>query len=109
MISVPTWRFEQRVFQARDAFAAKRPPDAAPPLPTGEAVRFWLELTSAESPDNKRYYPNRDLPEGLVAGGWDHEHCELCGGHIDPAQVGYLDRGGNWACATCYQRYIRPQ
>ena len=49
MISVPTRRFEQRVFQARDAFAAKRPPDAAPPLPTGEAVEFWLELTSAES------------------------------------------------------------
>jgi len=88
MISVPTWQFEQRVFQACDAFAAKRPPDAAPPPPTGEAVQFWLELTSTESPDNKRYYPNRQLPEGLVSGGWDHEHCELRGGHIDPGQAG---------------------
>jgi len=109
MISVPTWQFERRVFQGDDAFAVRRSPDAAPPPPTGEAVKFWLEITSAASPAKKRYYPNRDVPEGLVSGGWDHEHCELCGGHIDPGQVGYLDRGGNWACGTCYQQYIHPQ
>lgn len=108
MVSVPTWQFERRVFQADDALAVRRPPDAAPPPPTGEAVKFWLEMTSAASPTKKRYYPNRDVPEGLVSAGWDHEHCELCRGHVNAAQVGYVDNGGRWVCSVCYQRYIHP-
>ena len=51
------------------------------------------------------------LPEGavetyIVPDGWDHEHCDLCGQHVDPENpIGYEDDDRNFLCAECYERY----
>jgi hypothetical protein len=45
----------------------------------------------------------------LVAGGWDHEHCELCNTHIDPDDYGYTNVDGLWVCSSCFEKYIGPQ
>lgn len=53
----------------------------------------------------------RDLPSGAVAlgtkpDGWDHEHCGLCGHHIDATNpVGYTDDDEQFLCRACYSRY----
>jgi len=108
MISVPTWKFERRVFRTTDAFATRRSADAAPPLPNGAPPEFWLELSPLNSTERSRFCPNRDIADGLVPGGWDHEHCELCEGHVDPGEIGFVDLGGHWLCRNCYERYVHP-
>jgi len=51
------------------------------------------------------------LPEGavdtkVVAGGWDHEHCDHCGDHIDGENPLYYEDGDrNFLCTRCYERY----
>lgn len=51
------------------------------------------------------------IPEGAEAlevrsGGWDHEHCDLCGDHIDAdSPIAYEDSDGHFLCETCYARY----
>jgi hypothetical protein len=51
------------------------------------------------------------LPDGAVelgvkSGGWDHEHCDLCGAHIDAeSSIGYADPEGHFLCSKCYDRY----
>ena len=49
-----------------------------------------------------------DVPGQIVAGAWDHEHCEVCwqkigtGGH--PA--GWSNSDGQWVCESCYGAYV---
>ena len=108
MISIPTWKWDRVVFQPSDGIATRRPPDAGQPPPTGEHVEFWLELVCVNSRHKRRLYPNRDLPEGLAVGAWDHEHCEFCNANLDPGQVGFVDRSYHWLCEVCFQQYVRP-
>ncbi len=56
------------------------------------------------------------LPEGAVqtgvqAGGWDHEHCEICNGRIseDDYSFGYVDEREHWLCPPCYERWAVPR
>lgn len=47
--------------------------------------------------------------DGLVRGGWDHEHCFLCWENISAHETGPNDgytNGKEWLCATCYMTYI---
>ena len=51
------------------------------------------------------------LQEGAVAlevkpGGWDHEHCDLCGDHIDVENpVAFTNSEDHFLCSPCYNRY----
>ncbi|MGH9565237.1 MAG: hypothetical protein ACRD4F_19080 [Candidatus Angelobacter sp.] len=45
----------------------------------------------------------------LVSGGWDHEHCELCNTHIDPADLAYTNADGLWVCVSCFENYVSPK
>ncbi len=56
------------------------------------------------------------LPEdaedlGVRDGGWDHEHCALCGAHIGAAGEphGFVDPGEHWLCDACYHTYALPR
>ena len=55
------------------------------------------------------------LPEGVEAleiksGAWDHEHCDLCGCHIDAASPRfYMDSENHRLCPDCYERHARTQ
>lgn len=48
---------------------------------------------------------------GVRDGGWDHEHCELCGRSINGADAttAYVDAADHWLCAECYERYARTR
>lgn len=50
------------------------------------------------------------VARGVVPGGWDHEHCELCRAHIGAggAAFGYVDVEDRWLCEACYRRYAEP-
>ena len=49
-----------------------------------------------------------DVPEGcaIEPGGWDHEHCDGCNGHIRVGQSFWqtADEPCVWLCAECYQQ-----
>ncbi len=51
------------------------------------------------------------LPEGAIdlgvkSGAWDHEHCDLCQGHIDlDHPVAYTNDAGYFLCSPCYEKY----
>jgi hypothetical protein len=45
----------------------------------------------------------------IIKGGWDHEHCLLCNGHIDPGDRFFehtADRG-NFLCVACYDKHAK--
>ena len=48
---------------------------------------------------------------GVVPGGWDHEHCEICNQTIgnggDPD--GYVSDSTCWICVECYRDYVVPR
>jgi hypothetical protein len=54
---------------------------------------------------------DEDAPDAsqVVAGGWDHEHCELCNAHIDDGNFGYTDTDGWWVCLSCFEKYVSRQ
>ncbi len=46
-----------------------------------------------------------------IPGGWDHEHCLICGETIgNCGQIqGYVNQKYQWVCQTCYQCYVVPK
>lgn len=101
MVVEPEWIWEKVRFEAQNARASKyQAKDVS--IVEGQEVREWIKLERAEGrggtsrhcpvyPDGRTNIgPVR--PDGLVVGGWDHEHCELCSNHIDSGEFGYLDR-----------------
>jgi hypothetical protein len=46
-----------------------------------------------------------------VPGGWDHEHCSICGMMIGAAEQhsGYVDQSGEWVCEKCYREFVGPR
>jgi hypothetical protein len=47
-------------------------------------------------------------PAALVPGGWDHEHCEICGEKIGRAgqEDGYVNETDLWVCRRCYDQFV---
>ena len=41
-----------------------------------------------------------------VEGGWNHEHCDICNGHIDPGSEFY-QRDYVFICHPCFERFVR--
>jgi hypothetical protein len=86
----PDILWARRQFVAPDAFVQEAPTPG------------WRQWRVAESGDESR-------GDGkIVRGGWDHEHCELCGRHIgsggDPE--GYVTSDDQWVCTSCHSRYV---
>jgi hypothetical protein len=112
MVLDPDWGWARKQFQGADAVAQDY--DAGETsVVEGRDVRVWTKLELVEGRDSaSRHYPALDqsLPpssdQRLVAGGWGHEHCDLCFMHIDAVQFGYCDPGGRWMCERCYEKYV---
>jgi hypothetical protein len=90
MIMAPTSRWERRPFLATPARYFRL-----------DGVTGWQP---AEAP-----LPDGALDLGLRAGGWDHEHCELCRARIGMAGAleGYVDPDEYWLCDDCFERYAK--
>lgn len=115
MVGEPRWKWNKVLFQAVDATARKVVGDGVSVV-DGQDVKEWIEIKRMENPGTlSRYYPifpNGRInlppigPDGIVKGGWDHVHCELCDSHIDAGEYGYVDLGEHWMCETCFERYV---
>jgi hypothetical protein len=47
----------------------------------------------------------------IVPGGWDHEHCEICGnkiGHGGEAE-GFFSPPDSWVCEECHTAFVGPR
>jgi len=117
MVAEPKWIWTELKFESSDA-TAERVPANDVTLVEGRPVKEWLRIVKkgSKSP-RERYYPLHDGgkanipkvdPQGIVPGGWDHEHCELCNGHINPGDTACVDRSEHWVCNTCRTRYVLP-
>lgn len=75
-----------------------------------DSSREWQKVEFVPH-DTVRYYP--DGKTEVVEGGWDHEHCEICGQTISPFELGngygYQDQDDSWVCLTCYEQYVMPK
>ncbi len=92
LILDPEVSWTRRTFAASDAFEQL-------------AANGWVQSRAAKPGDEAR------TDGRLVAGGWDHEHCEFCWGTVgrggDPA--GWATDGGLWACDRCHAGYVEPR
>ncbi len=115
MVIEPEWIWNRVLFQAKDASARRFEADQVSII-DGQEVKEWVEIRKigAES-EGARYYPifpsgQVDLPDagpdGVIRGGWSHEHCELCRDHINSGQYGFLDRSEHRVCEKCYNKYV---
>lgn len=55
-----------------------------------------------------RASPEAPRGEEVVAGGWDHEHCEICQKKIGCGgdSFGYLNPPDAWVCEKCYTSFV---
>jgi hypothetical protein len=111
MVLHEEWGWEHVRFQAVDAVAEVfEASDVS--IVDGREVKTWTKLDRAD----KRGFTERYAPEAeqtsrtephVVPGGWNHEHCELCRGHIDDGDYGYRDRDERWMCESCYNKHVK--
>lgn len=71
------------------------------------AARDWQR--EAFTPrDSVRHHP--DGRKERVAGGWNHEHCQVYNAVIsdrgEAQRFGYSDKDDHWLCESCYRRYV---
>jgi hypothetical protein len=115
MVAEPRWKWNRTLFHAIDAIARIVEGNGVSVI-DGEEVGKWIEIKeNGKSNSLSRYYPVFPSgktallsigPDGIIQGGWDHAHCELCDAHIDAENYGYLDLGEHWACEGCYTKYV---
>jgi len=115
MVAEPRWRWNRALFQAGDA-NAKSVEGNGVSIVEGEEVRSWIEIRQVGKERGlARFYPvfpsGRTTlppvgPDGVVKGGWDHVHCELCSSHVNAGQYGYVDLAEHWVCESCRDKYV---
>lgn len=75
-----------------------------------DSSREWQKVEFVAH-DTIRYHS--DGKTEVVEGGWDHEHCAICGQTISPFELGneygYQDQDDSWVCLSCYEQYIVPK
>jgi hypothetical protein len=114
MVLDEQWGWKQVRFQAVDAIAETYEANEAS-LVDGREIRTWTKLRRADKHTfTERYAPAAEQvpPSGreqVIPGGWNHEHCQLCRGHIDHGDLGYRDRAEQWICESCYERYVKTR
>lgn len=113
MVLDEEWGWQRVLFQAVDAIAETHHANDVS-IVDGREVKTWTKLSRADNHGHtERYAPAQDdasdssSAQKLVPGGWDHEHCELCRGHIDHGDFGYRDNDERWICERCYDRYVK--
>ena len=115
MVVEPAWIWNEVVFQPTAATARRFRAEEVD-IVDGQEVKEWIEIKSASGdsgrsricpvfPDGRTNLPEIG-PDGLISGGWDHEHCTLCRTHIEPGHTGYVDRSEHWVCEKCYRKYV---
>lgn len=115
MVVEPEWIWDKVRFEAQDARASRYEAEDVSII-EGQEVKEWIKLERADGRGRTtRYCPvypvgGADLPlarpDGLIPGGWSHEHCELCRNHIEADNFGYVDRSEHWVCGACYEKYV---
>jgi len=115
MVVEPEWIRDKVRFEAQDARASRYEAEDVSII-EGQEVKEWIKLERADGRRRTtRYCPvypvgGADLPlarpDGLIPGGWSHEHCELCRNHIEAGNFGYVDRSEHWVCGACYEKYV---
>jgi hypothetical protein len=115
MVTEPEWRWERKLFHALDAIA-RRIEGNGVSIVDGQEVKEWIEIKKIGQeghltrycpvfPDGRNTLPPIGL-DGVIRGGWDHVHCEICHAHIVAESYGYIDPGEHWVCAACYDKYV---
>ena len=76
----------------------------------GPARYFRLNGVTGWQPDDGPL-PDGAEDLGVRAGGWDHEHCELCRATIGAggAAEGRVTPHDLWLCEPCFHRYAEPR
>jgi len=115
MVVEPEWIWDRVRFEAQDARASRYEAEDVSII-EGQEVKEWIKLERADGRGRTtKYCPvypvgGADLPlarpDGLIPGGWSHEHCELCRNHIEAGNFGYVDRSEHWVCGACYEKYV---
>jgi hypothetical protein len=115
MVVEPEWKWNRMLFRPVDAIARVVAGSEASVM-EGEEVSEWIEIKEkGKNSGLSRYYPvfpsgKSKLPpiepDGIIRGGWDHAHCELCDAHIDAENYGYCDLSEHWVCEACYSKYV---
>src|SRR5208282_6829471 len=116
MVTEPQWKWKEVTFQPSAVIAERAPADGTTVGGDGRPIKGWIKFSKKVSPEGKeRIYPvnsqgdsipPKTNPEWIVPRGWDHEHCELCNGHIDAGDVGYTDLSEHWVCKVCFTKYV---
>jgi hypothetical protein len=88
-------RFVHSIFEARDAYRALKPTKDL-----WEYMRKRAEMGEEAFDDPSEYE--------RVAGGWDHEHCDVCMGRIEPGDTYWANErpGDVDLCEKCYVRVL---
>lgn len=115
MVLDKQWGWQHARFQAVDAVAETyQAKDVS--MVDGREVKTWTKSQRADKhTSTERYAPAADqasLSSGaqqVIPGGWDHEHCHLCRGHIDHGDFGYRDQDELWMCENCYDKYVKSR
>lgn len=111
MVTEPSRGWERTLLQRREA-VAEIVDGGEPQTVEGQEVRRWIRVReTGEGSGKERWYPvlSGDLQPQInvvTAGGWDHEHCELCGASIDVGDYGFVDADEHWVCESCYAKYV---
>jgi hypothetical protein len=113
MVLDKQWGWQHVRFQAVDAVATTyQAKDVS--MVDGREVQTWTKLQRADKhTSTERYAPAAEQAslsggaQQVIPGGWDHEHCQLCRGHIDHGDFGYRDQDELWMCESCYNKYVK--
>lgn len=104
MVTEPDWQWTKKLFQAEDAVVERQKIDSEQWFVTRKRT-----VDDVPGEDTPSVLSRNDISSrGIITGGWDHEHCELCCEPIEPGQFGYLDAEGHWLCGNCYTAFVIP-
>jgi hypothetical protein len=117
MVIEPEWIWSRAFFQVSDAMARSCQEEGVPSI-DGREVKEWIEIRKVGEENNRfRVYPvfsngESNLPavgpDGIIKGGWNHEHCDICNSHIESGQYEFRDLGGHTVCERCHFEYVIP-
>jgi hypothetical protein len=110
----PEWEWQKVVFSPSDAVACRYENielvDAS-----NKGGSVWRKISQEELRVGRPilsepYRGQRYVGEPwIVKGGWDHEHCKICMGHIDSGDTAYIDPDDRWwFCKKCGEEYVLP-
>ena len=112
---LPGQRFDRIPFRGLDAVVIRVPDDAPEPPPAvaaRHAERGPMRLYPVEGAHMVKWpYTGGPVPDGCAVepGGWDHEHCDACNGHINTGTSFWqtADEPCRWLCPDCHSALVQ--